>query len=307
MDQPLGTRSATRLSCARLLRCRGEGPPTSRSSCSTACSRLLALSDLGVDEAEGRRRAEATLADGTAVAAYERWIRAQGGDPSEDAAAARRCDRAGRGAARGLRDAPRRHRRRLGGVLISKRRTSSSRAATTRPPRMPPPWFVHLAWRAHRALYRLSGGRFLWSTSNKRGWGALRLTTVGRKSGRERSVILGYLEEKPLLFTLAMNGWDDRGSGVVAQPPATSRRRREAGRPGPDAGARAPRRGRRARSTVAAMGRGRSEHGPLREPSVDRNPCRRARACRRDQLRPRRCSRVRGSTSARSCVSARFD
>jgi deazaflavin-dependent oxidoreductase (nitroreductase family) len=74
---------------------------------------------------------------------------------------------------------------------------------------MPPPWFVHLAWRAHRALYRLSGGRFLWSTSNKRGWGALRLTTVGRKSGRERSVILGYLEEKPLLFTLAMNGWDE--------------------------------------------------------------------------------------------------
>jgi deazaflavin-dependent oxidoreductase (nitroreductase family) len=61
----------------------------------------------------------------------------------------------------------------------------------------------------HRALYRLSGGRFLWTTSNKRGWGALRLTTVGRKSGKERSVILGYLEDGQDLVGLAMNGWDE--------------------------------------------------------------------------------------------------
>lgn len=80
---------------------------------------------------------------------------------------------------------------------------------TERPPKMPPPWFVHTAWRVHRALYRLSGGRFLWTTSNKRGWGALRLTTVGRKSGRERSVIIGYLEDGPNLVTLAMNGFDE--------------------------------------------------------------------------------------------------
>ena len=77
-----------------------------------------------------------------------------------------------------------------------------------RPPRVPPPWFVHTAWRAHRALYRLSGGRFLWTTANKRGWGALRLTTIGRKSGHERSVIIGYLEDGPDLVALAMNGWD---------------------------------------------------------------------------------------------------
>src|SRR5205085_4628087 len=51
--------------------------------------------------------------------------------------------------------------------------------AAPRPPKHPPPWFVHWAWRAHHALYRLSGGRFLWTTSNKRGWGALRLTTLG--------------------------------------------------------------------------------------------------------------------------------
>src|SRR5439155_16510070 len=46
---------------------------------------LLALSDLGIDEEEARRRVDAAVADGSAVAAYERWIRAQGGDPSEDA------------------------------------------------------------------------------------------------------------------------------------------------------------------------------------------------------------------------------
>lgn len=31
--------------------------------------------------------------------------------------------------------------------------------AAPRSPGMPPPWFVRLAWRVHRALYRLSGGR----------------------------------------------------------------------------------------------------------------------------------------------------
>src|SRR5207248_5269526 len=50
-----------------------------------AAARLLAVSDLGVDVPEGRRRAEAAVADGTATASYERWIRAQGGDPDEAA------------------------------------------------------------------------------------------------------------------------------------------------------------------------------------------------------------------------------
>jgi hypothetical protein len=72
------------------------------------------------------------------------------------------------------------------------RSTVAMSDAATRPPNLPPPWFVHTAWRVHRALYRLSGGRFLWTTSNKRGWGALRLTTIGRKSGQARSVIIGY-------------------------------------------------------------------------------------------------------------------
>ena len=49
-----------------------------------ATARLLAVSDLGIDEHEGRVRAMQAIADGSAFEAYERWIRAQGGDPSED-------------------------------------------------------------------------------------------------------------------------------------------------------------------------------------------------------------------------------
>lgn len=105
-------------------------------------------------------------------------------------------------------------------------------SATARPPKIPPSWFVHTAWRIHRGLYRLSGGRFLWDTSSKRGWGALRLTTVGRKSGRERSVILGYLQDGPNLVTIAMNGWQEGHPAwwlnLVAHPDAVVRL---AGRP----------------------------------------------------------------------------
>ena len=82
-------------------------------------------------------------------------------------------------------------------------------AHDSNPPKRPPAWFVHGAWRVHRALYKLSGGRFLWTTDNKRGWGALRLTTIGRKSGQERNVIVGYLEDGPNLVLVAMNGWDE--------------------------------------------------------------------------------------------------
>jgi deazaflavin-dependent oxidoreductase (nitroreductase family) len=35
----------------------------------------------------------------------------------------------------------------------------------------------------------------------------LRLTTTGRRSGRRRSVILGYYEDGPNLVSMAMNGW----------------------------------------------------------------------------------------------------
>jgi deazaflavin-dependent oxidoreductase (nitroreductase family) len=79
----------------------------------------------------------------------------------------------------------------------------------TPPPKLPPAWFKHAFWHVHRALCRISGGRFLWTTASKRGWGAARLTTIGRRSGDERSVIVGYVEDGPNLVVLAMNGWDE--------------------------------------------------------------------------------------------------
>jgi pyrimidine-nucleoside phosphorylase len=84
MDQPLGRAVGNALEIREAIATlRGEGPPDFTELVLTAAGRLLALSDLGVDEIEGRRRAEQAIADGTAVAAYERWIRAQGGEPDE--------------------------------------------------------------------------------------------------------------------------------------------------------------------------------------------------------------------------------
>jgi deazaflavin-dependent oxidoreductase (nitroreductase family) len=79
----------------------------------------------------------------------------------------------------------------------------------TRPPKLPPAWFKHAFWRGHRVVYRLSGGRFLWTPESKRGWGALYLTTIGCHSGKKRGVIIAYLEDGPDLVALAMNGWDE--------------------------------------------------------------------------------------------------
>jgi F420H(2)-dependent quinone reductase len=76
-------------------------------------------------------------------------------------------------------------------------------------PRLQPRWFIVLFWKVHRALFRFIGGRLgLWRARPQR-WGAMGLTTIGRRSGRERSVILGYFEDGPNLVTLAMNGWGE--------------------------------------------------------------------------------------------------
>ena len=50
-------------------------------------------------------------------------------------------------------------------------------------PKLPPAWFKHLFWRVHRFLYPAPGSRVPWTPASKRGWGAMHLTTVGRKSG----------------------------------------------------------------------------------------------------------------------------
>jgi pyrimidine-nucleoside phosphorylase len=86
MDQPLGRAVGNALEVREAVATlRGEGPPDFAELVLASAAHLLALSDLGLDESAARARAEAAVADGSALAAYERWVRAQGGDPDESA------------------------------------------------------------------------------------------------------------------------------------------------------------------------------------------------------------------------------
>ena len=86
MDQPLGHAVGNALEIGEALgTLRRDGPPDLVELVFGAAAHLLALSDLGVGHDEGRRRAEEAVASGAAREAYERWIRAQGGDPRADA------------------------------------------------------------------------------------------------------------------------------------------------------------------------------------------------------------------------------
>lgn len=95
--------------------------------------------------------------------------------------------------------------------------------------RLPPRWFIVAFWHTHRALVNVTGGRLgLWRPKPGR-WGALRLTTVGRRSGRPRAVLVGYFVDGDNFVTMAMNGWGEAEPGwwlnLQAQPDATVRTR----------------------------------------------------------------------------------
>jgi F420H(2)-dependent quinone reductase len=84
-----------------------------------------------------------------------------------------------------------------------------SEEQVSRTPRLPPRWIIRAFWSLHRGVYRATGGRVgLWRP-RPNGWGTVRLTTTGRRSGQRRSVIVGYFEDGPNLVTLAMNGWGE--------------------------------------------------------------------------------------------------
>ena len=86
MDQPLGHAVGNALEIRETISTlRGEGPPDFTELVLAACAHLLAFSDLELDEDAARERAAAAVRDGSALALYERWIAAQGGDPAEDA------------------------------------------------------------------------------------------------------------------------------------------------------------------------------------------------------------------------------
>jgi pyrimidine-nucleoside phosphorylase len=83
MDQPLGHAVGNALEIREAVATlRGEGPGDLAELVLGAAAHLLSLSDLGIDAAQGRARAERAISDGSALAVYERWIRAQGGDPA---------------------------------------------------------------------------------------------------------------------------------------------------------------------------------------------------------------------------------
>src|SRR5262245_34001418 len=92
-------------------------------------------------------------------------------------------------------------------------------------PFLPPRWVIRLAWSVHRALYRITGGRFGLRPPSAKTYGMMRLHTIGRRSGEPRIAILGYYEDGPNLYTLAMNGWGAAEPAwwlnLQAQPEAT--------------------------------------------------------------------------------------
>jgi deazaflavin-dependent oxidoreductase (nitroreductase family) len=81
--------------------------------------------------------------------------------------------------------------------------------ALDRPSPNVPRWLVRTIWIGHRAAYSLTRGRFGLRPATAGQWGMLRLRTIGRKSGRERVAIVGFLQDGPNLVTPAMNGWAD--------------------------------------------------------------------------------------------------
>jgi len=80
-------------------------------------------------------------------------------------------------------------------------------------PFVPPRFVVTTAWRIHRLIARREPGRGLWFPGEKNTWGAMKVTTTGRRSGEPREATLGYLLDGEDVHTLAMNGW---GEGHLA-------------------------------------------------------------------------------------------
>jgi hypothetical protein len=94
--------------------------------------------------------------------------------------------------------------------------------------RLPPRWVVRLAWVVHRAIYRVTGGRRGLAPATPSDWGTMRVLTVGRRSGAERPVILGYFEDGDDLVTMAMNGWADPEPAWWLNLPGPAQRHRRA-------------------------------------------------------------------------------
>jgi pyrimidine-nucleoside phosphorylase len=85
MDQPLGHAVGNALEIREgVATLRGAGPTDLTELAVASAAHLVVLCE-GVEHAEARARVETALGGGLAFETYDRWIRAQGGDPSEDA------------------------------------------------------------------------------------------------------------------------------------------------------------------------------------------------------------------------------
>jgi pyrimidine-nucleoside phosphorylase len=82
MEQPLGQAVGNALEIGEAVdTLRGEGPDDFAALVIAASTELLALSDLELEREAARERVEQAIAGGSALAAYERWVTAQGGTP----------------------------------------------------------------------------------------------------------------------------------------------------------------------------------------------------------------------------------
>ncbi len=85
MDQPLGRAVGNAVEIREAARTlRGEGPADLTELSVESAAHLVTLCE-GVNHADARSRVETVLSDGSAFESYERWVRAQGGDPDESA------------------------------------------------------------------------------------------------------------------------------------------------------------------------------------------------------------------------------
>ena len=80
-------------------------------------------------------------------------------------------------------------------------------AALDKPTPRVPHWLIRTIWLGHRRLLAITGGRLGLREPKAGQWGMLRLTTIGRRTGRKRTAILGYLPDGADIVIPAMNGW----------------------------------------------------------------------------------------------------
>jgi deazaflavin-dependent oxidoreductase (nitroreductase family) len=108
------------------------------------------------------------------------------------------------------------------GGMTGKQQDRAAAVSAGGRPGLQPRWFIVGFWYAHR------GRLGLWRPKPG-GWGTLWLSTTGRRTGRPRKVVLGYLQQGETLFTMAMNGWGAAEPAwwlnLQAHPDATVRTR----------------------------------------------------------------------------------